>query len=343
MERFAVFRAKDPQVTMWLQKNGFQKRTSEGLVETRAAKTSQISREETKLATQTKEVRFYAERQMHSKTTTLVSVKKTATKQERNEVQHHERLSSLDMPTISYSKTRRVVYQNKEQPSLAENINTDGSKKIRSYSCPPDSRLPLSRRYSTVSLFSDRPCNIPVLIRNNDVRLRKYSCPEYYSAGTNNYKEERGNSKLIKKPQGKRTALNAANNSHQQLASKLGNQTTREENETKINNTTGVTNLAMVLKTELSDFSKDPATDHDGNELFKPAPNLTSDDDGFGLVFHEESLESYSSNIPPKQPTKQNLPSSMYNSRGNMLAWLGEVNRNIYPQFEASKPFMKRT
>lgn len=342
MERFAVFRAKDPQVTMWLQKNGFQNRRSEGLVETRAAKTSQISREETKLAAQTKEVRFYAERQMQSKTTTLVSVKKTATtEQERNEVQHHERLSSLEMPTISFSKTKRVVYQNKEEPSLAENINTDGRKKIRSYSCPPDSRPSLiSRRYSTVSLFSDRPCNIPVLIRNNDVRLRKYSCPEYYSTGTNYYMEQRGSSKLNKNPQGKRTALNAANNSHQQLASKLGNQTTREENETKINNTTGVTikpstNLAMVLKTELSDFSKDPATDHNGNERFKPAPNSTSDDDGFGLVFHEQSLESYSSEIPPKRPTKQNLPSSMYNSRGNMLAWLGEVNRNIYPQIRS--------
>ena len=91
----------------------------------------------------------------------------------------------------------------------------------------------------------------------------------------------------------------------------------------------------MVLKTELSDFSKDPATDHNGNERFKPAPNSTSDDDGFGLVFHEESLESYSSAIPPKRPTKQNLPSSMYNSRDNMLAWLREVNRNIYPQIRS--------
>lgn len=341
MERFAVFRATDPQVTMWLQKNGFQKRRSEALVETRAANTSQISREETQLAAQTKEVRFYADRRIHSKTSTLVSVKKTATEQEGNEVQHHERLSSLEMPAISFSKTKGgVLNQNKKEPSLAENINTDDRKKTRSYSCPPDSRPTLSRRYSTLSLFSDRPCNIPVLIRNNDVRLRKYSCPEYYSAGTNYNKEQKGSSKLHKNPHGKRTALNAANNSHQQSANKLGNQTTREENETKINHTAGLTikpntNLAMVWKKELSNFSIIPATDHNGNELFKPAPNSTSDDDGFGSVFHEESLESYSSEILPKQPTKQNLPSSMYNSRGYMLAWLGEVNKNIYPQIRS--------
>ena len=352
MERFEVFRTKDPHVSTWLQKNGFQKRRAKVLMET-GKKTTKCNQEETQPAAQTKEVRFDPDRHMDIKNPTLVSVKQTVSELGRTyktERQINGRLSNLtEMPPIGSSSVQPFGYQEKAEALQDGNIYAR-QQRIRSYSSPPNNRPKLFRRYSTQSLFTDRPSNIPVLIRNNDVRLRKYSCPEYYSTSTNlYYNDVKESRELDTKGLAKRTATNVSSNTSQQLAKKHGNQTTREQTEVKnkpsilgvkSSESRPAKNGSALLKKEFYDLrGQIYATDINGNEMSpilnrqvsKPTPD--DSDNGFGLEFdEEESLQSYSLEALPKKPPKETMPSSMYNTKSTMLTWLGEVNRNN-PQF----------
>lgn len=346
MERFEVFRTKDPQVSFWLQKNGFQKRRSENHeMSPGRNNTTKSNKEETEAAVQTKEVRFHTDEHVHSKIPSLV-LKQTVPELRRNKIQEGQsnagRLNNLTeyMPTISQSSSmKRVDYQERSQLTQAGYVKK-GELRARSYSSPPNNEQSLSRRYSTMSLFSaERSSNIPVLIRNNNVRLRKYSCPEYYSTSTNHYNEQKGGRELQTKGLARKTAdTNVSSNTSQQLAKELGNQTTREKKDAKVKAISKPSKRGSdtILKKGVSDFPTVPATDVNRNEIslyrkFGKTSGLSTEDSdrGFGLEFSEEdSWQSYSLEVQAKKLPKQNLPSSMYSARSSMLTWLGEVNRN---------------
>ena len=58
MKRYEVFRSRDPQVSFWLQKNGFQNQRSANKDEETRGKEPRKRIEKMKKATRTKEVRF---------------------------------------------------------------------------------------------------------------------------------------------------------------------------------------------------------------------------------------------------------------------------------------------
>jgi len=343
MERFEVFRSNDPRVSSWLQKNGFQKRSSVSHTET-GKMTTTSNQEKMKQADQTKEVKLFTDKYMqHSKIPSLAYKQAPKLKRNKTESKSNGRFSNSTeyMPAIGSSLQKRVIYQERTEPTQPGNTYTS-ERRIRSYSSPPNNEPSLSRRYSTLSLFSDRPSNIPVLLRNNNIRLRKYSCPEYYSTSANHFNEQKRGRELETKGFAKRTATNVSNNTSQQLAKELRNQTTREmklreQNDSK-DNTESKRKPAerrgngALLQKGLNDFRQVPATDFNANEICSnpkgQVAGSSSDesDKGLGVQFYEEdSLQSYSLEV---QRPKQNLPSSMYSARSTMLTWLGDVNRN---------------
>ena len=58
MKRYEVFRSRDPQVSFWLQKNGFQNQRSANKDEETRGKEPRKRIEKMKKVTRTKEVRF---------------------------------------------------------------------------------------------------------------------------------------------------------------------------------------------------------------------------------------------------------------------------------------------
>ena len=337
MKKFEIFRSEDPQVSTWLQKNGFQKRRSVDQEETG---------EETDLFAQSKELKFYADKDVPTKIPSLVFKHTVAPGLTRNktEGQSYGRLNSFteSMPAIGLYSPRKQVsaYQERSEPIMQHVHIYMREQRKRSSSSPPNGGPRLSRRHSTVSLFSDRPCNIPVLIRNNNVRLRKYSCPEYYANSTtaNHFMGmgQKGVRDAETKGLHKTTTANVSNNASLQLAGDLDNQISRKIKLLEQNDAKGKIRDVKTKPAKGGNgaLRKIPVKDLNANEICSDRKEQTSSssssDDrhkGFELGFYEEeSLQSYT--LDRVQPPKHNLPSSMYSSRSNVLTWLGEVNRN---------------
>lgn len=337
MEKFEIFRSKDPQISTWLQKNGFQKQRSVDHEETG---------EETNALAQSKELKFYADKDVSAKIPSLVFKHTVAPGLTRNktEVQSYGRLNSLaeSIPAIGLYSPRKQVsaYQERSEPIMQHVHIYMREQRKRSSSSPPNGGPRLSRRHSAVSLFSDRPCNIPVFIRNNNVRLRKYSCPEYYANSTtaNHFMGmgQKGVRDVETKGLPKTTTTNVSKNASLQLVRELDDQTTREIKLREQNDAKGKIRDVKTKPAKGGNgaLRKIPVNDLNTYEISSDQNEQTSSssssDDrhkGFELGFYEkESLQSYS--LDRVQPPKRNLPSSMYSSRSNVLTWLGEVNRN---------------
>lgn len=339
MEKSNKFRSvrQDPQEMVWLQRrNCKQMQKSEGhdIEETRS-KNSETFAAET--VAQTKGVRFHTEKYTRSKIPfwgfPADSIPEF-TGRNKNEKESYGRLKNLTelKPITGLSTLRKhLSYQVRSEPAHSGTIYTVRESRTRSFSSQVDNNEPannkpnLSRRNSTLSLFSDRPSNIPVLIRNNNVRLRKYSCPEFYSRKIIDSMEHEGFRELNTKRFAGGTATNVSSNTSQQLTRKLNNQTTREKIFSEQSNAKD-----KMICAPSKHASEEPEphygiTDINANEIHSSS---SSDDHhkGLGLdSYEDESWQSYSLDA---QPPKQNLPSSMYSSRSNMLEWLGEVNRS---------------
>ena len=141
---------------------------------------------------------------------------------------------------ISSQAVKRVVYQEKSEPAQTFVKNSKGPR-IRTFSSPQlhndhaiKGRPKLSRRCSSFSSSSD----IPVQIRNNNVWLRKYSCPEHYIPTKILERDQGEDGGLETYGFGKKT-LNATTSFTQQLATKSSNQTSgRKSREQTIPNHT---------------------------------------------------------------------------------------------------------
>ena len=362
MKSFEIFRSKDPQVSAWLQNNGYRN----GFQEKRK-KALQNSKKQEETDVKNKEVIFSIGKYTHSKIPSLAS-RQTMPELRSNmttEAQGREHLKNLDeMPVaISSQAVKRVVYQEKSEPTQMFAKNAEGPGR-RGFSSPPvhelhnghaiKGRPNLLRRYSSLSSSSD----IPVQIRNNNVRLRKYSCPECYIPARIPERDHRKDGEIETYGFGKKT-LNAATNSSQQLAAKSSNQTSgRKLREQTIDHTIEALKGKSILEVKIPRVEekyaerrkdntvkkhfKNPffvaATDINANAI---APNSRGQmsgcssegsDGDLGLtLYEEESLQSYSLEVQPNS-RRNNFLSSMYSRRGTMLTWLGEVNRHN-PQF----------
>lgn len=222
-----------------------------------------------------------------------------------------------------------------------------------------DSRSPnkepcLSRRFSSISLFSDRPSNIPVLIRNNNVRLRKYSCPDFYPTQfTKHSLDEEGGLKELEAVGflGRtETSLRSTN------VSKLSSKAVQQQNRPALSRDPEQLRTSRKQEDHArgkpGNFKNKPIqqqentethsvlilrTDLNGNEVLsgqKQQLSSSSSDDlnkGYQLEFFEkESLQSYSLN---EQPLKKTSLPKMYSSKSNVLKWLVEVDHDQnYPQ-----------
>ena len=346
MEKFEVFRSKDPEVSTWLQKNGFQKRRSVRHEET-GQKPTNSTGEETDPFAESKELRFYADKDVSANIPSLVFKETVAgLRRSKTEGQIYGRLvESRDllvesMPAIGLSSPIKqgFVVQERRSDTIMPNVNIYMEERLKRSSSSPPKSGPTTRRHSTLSLLSDRPCNIPVLIRNNNVRLRKYSCPEYYANSTtaNHFMEmeQKGVRDVETKGLAKKTATYVPNNTSLQLERQIDNQTAREIKLREQNDAKGKTKDFKTKSDRGGNgvLRKIPVKDFNANEISsdlngRMSRSSSSDDrhKGFEFEFYEEeSFQSYS--LDRVQPPKHSLNSSMYSSRSNVLTWLGEVN-----------------
>ena len=370
MKSFEIFRSKDPQVSAWLQNNGYRNRHSNGIQE-KEEKPVQSSKKEEENDVKSKEVKFSVGKYMHSKIPTL-AFRQTIPELRSNMAAGVQSRGHLKNMAKSSKEAKRAVSLEKSEPAQMFSKNSEGVI-VRSFSSPPinefhnynghsvKSRPNLSRRYSmaTFSSSSDRPSNIPVQIRNNNVRLRKYSCPENYISTRKLDRDQREDVELGIYGFGKKTT-NASATFSQQLATESTNQTSqgRQLREQTIDQQRQALKGKSVLKVEIpgveneyaerrkdniarKDFKDSlfvTATDINANEIVPESRgrmfSCSSESSGGNLAFslnEEDSLQSYSLDVQPMS-TRSNFPSSMYSRRGAMLTWLGEVNRNN-PQF----------
>lgn len=353
MKSFEILRNKDPQVSAWLQNNGFRNRRSNGLQE-KGEKAVQSSKKQEENDAKHKEVKFSIGKYMHSKIPSLAS--KHTIPELRSNMTAEAHLKNLDeIPVaISSQAVKRVVYQEKSEPAQTFTKNAEGPK-IRRFSCPPINELHnghtvkgrpnLSRRYSSFSSSSDRPSNIPVQIRNNNVRLRKYSCPEHYIPARILERDQREDHGELETYEFGKKTINAS----KQRFSVSSNQTSgRKLREQTIDHRKHALKGKSILDAEIpkdntvkKDFKDSlfvTPTDINANEIvpnsrgqMSGCSSESSDEDLGFTLYEEESMRSYSLEVQPKS-TRNNFPSSMYSRRGTMLTWLGEVNRNN-PQF----------
>ena len=368
MKSFEIFRSKDPQVSAWLQNNGYRNRHSNGFQE-KEEKPVQSSKKEEENDVKSKEVKFSVGKYMHSKIPTL-AFRQTIPELRSNMAAGVQSRGHLKNMAKSSKEAKRAVSLEKSEPAQMFSKNSEGVI-VRSFSRPPinefhnghsvKSRPNLSRRYSmaTFSSSSDRPSNIPVQIRNNNVRLRKYSCPENYISTRKLDRDQREDVELGIYGFGKKTT-NASTTFSQQLATESTNQTSqgRKLREQTIDQQRQALKGKSVLKVEIpgveneyaerrkdkiarKDFKDSlfvTATDINANEIVPESRgrmfSCSSESSDGNLAFslnEEDSLQSYSLDVQPMS-TRSNFPSSMYSRRGAMLTWLGEVNRNN-PQF----------
>ena len=365
MKRFEIFRSKDPQVSSWLQNNGFRNRRSDSYQE-KGENPAQRGNKEADL--QAKEVRFNTDEHVHSKVPSSLYKQTIPELRSNKTVTHAGRgcLKNMDeIPAVGSSHAlKRVVYQENIDHTQTASNNTKGHRRIRSFSSPPNNELSnghatgtkdrpsLTRTYSSFSLSSERPST--VLIRNNNVRLRKYSCPEYYT--TRLLENDQGKGRELERYGFGRKIINqSSNNNSQQLAKEFVNQISPgqgsklRENQRKKATGKSIMDIktrraenkyanrrkdADSFRKELKDSHVVTATDLNANEIsHNPRERVygcsseSSDEDlGFNL-YEEDSLQSYTLQVLPK-PVRNIFPSSMYSKRGTMLSWLGEVNKN---------------
>ena len=366
MKSFEIFRSKDPQVSAWLQNNGFRNRRSNGLQE-KGEKAAQSSKKQEENDVKHKEVKFSIGKYMHSKIPSLTS--RQTIPEWRSNLTAETHLKSLDEIPVAISSqvVKRVVYQEKSEPSQTFAKNSKGPR-IRRFSSPPITELSndhavigrpnLSRRYSSFSSSSDRPSNTPVQIRNNNVRLRKYSFPEHYIPARILERDPREDHKELETYGFGKKTINASTNVSQQLATESLDQTSeRMLREKTIDQQTQALKGKSILEVKIPGMEKKyerrkdntvrkglkdslfvTATDINANEIdpysrgkMSGCSSESGDEDLGFSVYEDESLQSYSVEVQPKS-TRNDLPSSMYSRRGTMLTWLGEVNRNN-PQF----------
>ena len=364
MKSSEIFRSDDPQVSAWLRNNGYRNRRSNGFQE-KEEKTAQSSKTQEENDVKNKEVKFSFGKYMHSKIPSLASKQTIPGLRSNMTAEAHGRghLKNLTkIPVaISFQAVKRVVYQEKSEPAQTFTKNAEGPR-IRSFSSPPidglhnghaaKGRPNLSRRYSSFSLSSDRPSNIPVQIRNNNIRLRKYSCPEHYIPARILEREKRGDGELETYGFYEKTLNTTTRPVSQQSATESSNQTSgRKLREQAIDHPDTQTLKIPRVEKNYAERRKDNAvrkgfknslfvigTDINANEIvpnsrgrMSGCSSESSDRDLGFTLYEEDSLQSYSLEVQPKS-TRNSFPSSMYSRRGTMLTWLGEVNRNN-PQF----------
>lgn len=362
MRSFEIFRSKDPQVSAWLQNNGYRNGFQE-----KGEKALQNSKMQEEPDVKNKNVKFSIGKYVHSKIPSLASRQTLPELRTNKTAEAHGRghLKNLDelRLAISSEAVKRVVYQEKSEPPQTFAKNAMGPR-TRTFSSPQlhndhaiKGRPNLSRRYSSFSSSSD----IPVQIRNNNVWLRKYSCPEHYIPAKILEKDQGEDGELETYGFGKNLTLNATSNFAQQLATKSSNQTSgRKSREQTKDHTTQALKGKSILEDKIpprvdekyakrqkdntarKDFKNShfvTSTDMNANEIVPISSGQmsgclseSSDEDVSQFTLNEEeSLQSYSLEVQPKS-RRNNFPSSMYSRRGTMLTWLGEVNR-YNPQF----------
>ena len=356
MRSFEIFRSKDPQVSAWLQNNGYRNGFQE-----KGEKALQNSKIQEETEVKNKEVKFSIGKYMHSKIPSLAS-RQTLPELRKNKTAeacdrgHLKNVDETVPVAISSQALKRVVYQEKSEPAQTF-VKSSKGPRIRTFSSPQlhndhaiKGRPKLSRRCSSFSSSSD----IPVQIRNNNVCLRKYSCPEHYIPTKILERDQGEDGGLETHGFGKKT-LNAATSFTRQLATKSSNQTSgRKSREQSIDHTTQALKGKSILEVKIArveekyaERRKDNTVGKDfKNSLFVTAsdanakeiiPNSgwqmsdcsseSSDRDLDFTLYEEDSLQSYSLEVQPNS-RRNNFPSSMYSRRGTMLTWLGEVNRH---------------
>lgn len=345
MKRYEVFRSRDSQVSFWLQKNGFQNQRSNKDEETRGKKTQKSTEKMTK-ATRTKEVRFES---MHGTIRPRSEWKTLRTKSDKVEANRDkERLENKDKTPAIVPSEDFTERDGNEMNEPTENSCRFGNK-IKSFSSPlrpkgldeqvldRPSRHSITRRNSMLSLSSERPSYIPVLIRNNNTRLRKYSFSDKREVLAS------------KRDNPTKKAMFQSNNATPELENVPLQQTTRNIDPRRVIKEKLTLHVGKIrgsnkhtekrtddqLRGETETFSNpQKTTDIDGNHtcinqrrLMTGSFSDSNDEDFNFKLYEKDSLQSYSFEMQRK-PVKQNYPTSMYSARGNLLLWLGEVNKN---------------
>lgn len=258
-------------------------------------------------------------------------------------------LTELNPANVSSIATKQFSYQGRFE--YLKNSNASWTGKPTQRKASSTGKEPISsRRFSAESLSSKRPSNsnIPVIIRNNHVTLRKYSCPDIYPSQyastytSYNLEKEKELEELNAIGFGQKMAKSESSNMTDLSAKMFEKQNcsslTRKQPQLcaipRQNDDRRVEAMPMndfiSRSTHNQDNSKAHLLDLNSNESFadkkEQSASLSSEDrdESFPLEFYEEeSLQSYSLNI---QSSKQITPSSMYNARSNILRWLSEVD-----------------
>lgn len=357
MKRYEVFRSRDPQVSFWLQKNGFQNQRSANKDEETRGKEPRKRIEKMKKATRTKEVRFESMQVTIRPNSDGKILGLRSNKMETG--RDKERLKKKDkapatMP--SQDLTERDSYEMNEPTKNSYRLGNG----IRSFSSPLkvgklDEQVTgkaglhsITRRNSLLSLSSERPSYIPVLIRNNNTRLRKYSFSENCTT-TNTQQTGKREVRASERDNPSEEAMFKSNNTKLELGNVSLQQTTHIINPRRVTRGKSILHVETIrgankynekrtddqLRKEIKTCSNPQrTTDTNGNHIsINQRRTITgsysdgSDEDiGFKLN-EEDSLQSYSFEMQQKAVT-HNYPSSMYSARGNLLSWLGEVNKN---------------
>lgn len=264
-------------------------------------------------------------------------------------VPYAKSLKKLNPANVSSTATKQFSYQGRFESLKNSNASVTGKPTQRNTSSK--SKEPISsRRFSAASLSSKRPSNsnLPVIIRNNHVTLRKYSCPDIYPSRyasmytSYNLEKEKElgelnaigfGRKMAKSESSNVTDLSAKMFEKQNCSSLTRKQpqlcTIPRQNGDRRGEVTPVYDFISQKTLNRENFQAHPL-DLNSNESFavkrEQSASVSSEDrdESFHLQFYDEdSLQSYSLNT---QSSKQITPSSMYGERSNILRWLGEVD-----------------
>lgn len=353
MEELKIFcsEKEDVNSTTWQQRQrGFQGRKSKD-VEKKKKKPNERSIGD--MVARTRE--FHDKRDMRSRIPVWVcrqSFKDLTMKNKSDDgqgVQYVKSLKKLNPANVSSIATKQFSYQGRFESLKNSNASWTGKPGQRN-TCSTSKEPNSTRRFSAASLSSKRPSNsnIPVIIRNNHVTLRKYSCPDIYlsrhaSTYTSyNLEKEKELGELNAIGFGRKIAKSESSNVTDLSAKMFEKQNcsslTRKQpqlcaiprqNDDRRGEAAPIYDFISQKTLNQENFKAQPL-ELNSNESFadkrEQSASVSSEDrdESFHLQFHDEdSLQSYSLNI---QSSKQITPSSIYGERSNILRWLGEVD-----------------
>ena len=356
MEELKIFcsEREDVNSTTWQQRQrGFQGRKSKD-VEKKKKKPNERSIGD--MVVRTRE--FHDKRDMRSRIPVWVcrqSFKDLTMKNKSDDgqgVQYVKSLKKLNPANVSSIATQQFSYRGRFESLKNSNASWTG-KPGQHNTCSTSKEPNSSRRFSAASLSSKRPSNsnIPVIIRNNHVTLRKYSCPDIYPSRhastyrtyrSYNLEKEKGLGELNAIGFGRKIAKSESSNVTDLSAKMFEKQNcsslTRKQpqlcaiprqNDDRRGEAAPIYDFISQKTLNRENFKAQPL-ELNSNESFadkrEQSASVSSEDrdESFYLQFYDEdSLQSYNLNI---QSSKQITPSSMYGERSNILRWLGEVD-----------------